>query len=190
MSSSKRLLYVIGLRNFDPKFTSTRHNIGADALQHFAAARSLSWHNKGFADVSDSSNDDLVLALPRTFMNLSGKPVAQLVQRQFAAQDLIVIHDELELELGKVKVKSGGSARGHNGLKSIIQSLAGFDGFTRIMVGIGRPASRKPEDVARYVLDRFNSTEREKLYLAYDLTSDLIEKLRTERAAKILAPKG
>jgi PTH1 family peptidyl-tRNA hydrolase len=99
----------------------------------------------------------VVLARPRTFMNLSGKAVAQLVRRLgVAPDDLIVIHDDMDLPPGKIRIRRGGSAGGHKGVASVIDSL-GTDGFARVRIGIGRPDG---DDIA-HVLGDFTAEEKE-----------------------------
>ena len=99
----------------------------------------------------------VVLAKPRTFMNLSGKAVAQLVRRfGVAPDDLLVIHDDMDLPPGKIRIRPGGSAGGHKGVASIIDSL-GTDGFTRIRIGIGRPDG----DEISHVLGNFTAEEKD-----------------------------
>jgi PTH1 family peptidyl-tRNA hydrolase len=129
---------VVGLGNPGPKYQLTRHNIGrilASAIQLPPSALEYQ---------------------PRTSMNICGRAiVARLAKEGIPAGRLIVVHDDLETAFGRVRVAAGGSAKGHNGLKSIIAGL-GSDAFSRVRVGIGRPNSRDPLEVAQFVLDNFN----------------------------------
>ena len=117
----------------------------------------------------------VVLAKPRTYMNVSGGPVAGLV-RYFAVpvDDLVVVHDDLDLGFGVVRLKRGGGEGGHNGLRSISTSLGTRD-YLRVRFGIGRPPGR--QDPADYVLKRFSGTERKELDVAVDLAADATEAL-------------
>ena len=120
----------------------------------------------------------MVLAKPRTYMNVSGGPVAGLV-RYFSVpvEDLIVVHDDLDLAFGVVRLKRGGGEGGHNGLRSISTSLGTRD-YLRVRFGIGRPPGR--QDPADYVLKRFSAGERKDLDVAVDLAADAAEALLAE----------
>ena len=185
----RRTLFIVGLRNFDQEFSGTRHNIGATVLHHLAKRMSARpWSSRGDADVA-VLQEQVQLILPRTFMNLSGKPVAKFFpKREHAVQDLLVVQDELELKLGQVKIKVGGSARGHNGVKSIIDSLGGLNGFSRVLVGIDRPVSRDGKAVAAHVLQRFNRSEQEQLDLAMENACNVIEGVIRQKIAPPLPP--
>jgi peptidyl-tRNA hydrolase, PTH1 family len=117
----------------------------------------------------------VVLAKPRTYMNVSGGPVAGLL-RYFSVpvEDLLVVHDDLDLGFGVVRLKRGGGEGGHNGLRSISTSLGTKD-YLRVRFGIGRPPGR--QDPADFVLKRFSPTERKELDLAVDLAADATEAL-------------
>jgi len=181
-AAPKRVLYIVGLRNYDALYSGTRHNVGASALIHLAKLYSAVWTSKGDSDVA-LLKDSVQLVLPRTFMNLSGRPVAKLFpKKEYANHDLIVAHDELELKLGQVKVKAGGSARGHNGVKSIIDCLGGLNSFPRVLIGIDRPASRDARAVSEHVLGKFTKSESEALELAFHNTCVAIEDLIQKRA--------
>jgi PTH1 family peptidyl-tRNA hydrolase len=120
----------------------------------------------------------VVLAKPRTYMNVSGGPVAGLV-RYFSVpvEDLIVVHDDLDLGFGVIRLKRGGGEGGHNGLRSISASLGTKD-YLRVRFGIGRPPGR--QDPADFVLKRFSGTERKELDLALDLAADAAEALLSD----------
>jgi PTH1 family peptidyl-tRNA hydrolase len=120
----------------------------------------------------------VVLAKPRTYMNVSGGPVAGLL-RYFSVpvEDLLVVHDDLDLGFGVVRLKRGGGEGGHNGLRSISTSLGTKD-YLRVRFGIGRPPGR--QDPADFVLKRFSPTERKELDLAVDLAADATEALLAE----------
>ena len=121
---------------------------------------------------------DLILAKPHTFMNVSGLPISHLYSR-FRPHHLLIVHDELDKKLGRSSLKHGGSANGHNGLKSIFQHL-GTAGFERLRVGIGRPEGsrgRRERDVRDYVLDKFSLDEERVLSdVAFPQSVDLILK--------------
>lgn len=150
---------IVGLGNPGRKYERTRHNVGFMAIDELAAATSIT-QEKHHALIGRSRFDgeNAVLVKPQTFMNGSGRAVAAVLQDQYAAlSDVIVVHDELDLPLGVVRVKVGGGHGGHNGLRSIIE-LLGPD-FIRVRIGIGRPVTEL--DAADYVLSPFRADERE-----------------------------
>lgn len=144
---------IIGLGNPEPRFGFNRHNIGFIVVDALAQKYGSSWRQTeqlAFSQITiDTKN--ILLVKPLTYMNSSGLITPWLNKKGIGAQNILVVHDELELPFGQVNVKAGGSARGHNGLKSLIQYL-GTD-FARIRCGIGRPEHK--EDVANYVLSDF-----------------------------------
>jgi PTH1 family peptidyl-tRNA hydrolase len=155
---------IVGLGNPGKNYLGTRHNIGSLAVRSLAIEFALSL-KKGFLSSSESAkakieDEEVLLAVPRVYMNLSGESVRQLVKKhRISLEDLLVVHDELDLDQGRVKLKSGGSAGGHNGLRSIIGSL-GDEGFSRLRIGIGRPQHNNA-DMAEYVLSSFGRKDKE-----------------------------
>ena len=140
-------LLVVGLGNPGPDYEGTRHNVGfvvADVLAGRLGAR-FSAHKRSGADVAEGrlAGRRLVLAKPRGYMNLSGGPVAGAARFfSVAPTDVVVIHDDLDLEFGVVRLKRGGGEGGHNGLRSITRST-GSKEYLRVRVGIGRPPGRQ-----------------------------------------------
>jgi PTH1 family peptidyl-tRNA hydrolase len=162
---------IVGLGNPGRKYTYTRHNIGFLVLSEFENALNLEFREHGFSDVAiylpkdlgsaKSSEEGIVFVRPGTFMNMSGKAVEEVFRDfDFRPQDLIVIHDDLDLPFGKVRIKRKGSSGGHRGVESICSYLGTSD-FARVKVGIGRPPT--DSDTADYVLDRFSSREKDML---------------------------
>ncbi|MEE3256062.1 MAG: aminoacyl-tRNA hydrolase, partial [Actinomycetota bacterium] len=157
---------VVGLGNPGDKFLGTRHNLGYEVVEEMAKRQSTSLDtsksNRSRIAVINHLGNRVVLACPTTFMNLSGEAVASLIRRN-GVEDVscvIVVHDELDLQPGRVKVKQGGSAAGHNGLKSIRQHV-GTDDFVRIRIGIGKPPD--PQNGRNWVLRRPSSEDRSRL---------------------------
>lgn len=152
---------VVGLRNPGPRYDGTRHNIGADAVIAYAPDLTFKKARLGIrADVATMRPGEsrTVLALNRTFMNECGQAVAPLVRYEHVDGDrLLIVHDDIDLPFAKLKVQFGGGAGGHNGIRSIADSL-GTKEFWRLKVGVGRPPDRV--DPAAYVLDRFTKVER------------------------------
>ena len=170
---------VVGLGNPGPDYAATRHNVGFRVVELLAARAGGGRFGKHRtnADVLEGrlAGRKVVLAKPRTYMNVSGAPVAGLLRYfSVAPQDLVVVHDELDLGFGVIRLKLGGGEGGHNGLRSISQSLGTKD-YLRVRFGIGRPPGR--QDPADYVLRRFSGAEGKELDLAVDLAADAAEAL-------------
>jgi peptidyl-tRNA hydrolase, PTH1 family len=148
---------IIGLGNPGTKYHYNRHNIGFLIVDALAEKYNGSWHKKEIAEVADIQIGDkkIILIKPQTFMNSSGKIIPSLAKQGIKADNILVVHDELEKPFGKVELKTGGSHRGHNGLRSIIE-FCGAD-FHRLRFGIGRPENK--DDVADYVLSNFSKDE-------------------------------
>jgi len=169
---------VVGLGNPGDKFLGSRHNLGYEVVEEMAERESISLDtskpNRARIAVINHLGNRVVLACPTTFMNLSGEAVASLIRRN-GVNDVgcvIVVHDELDLQPGRVKVKRGGSAAGHNGLKSIRQHV-GSDDFVRIRIGIGKPPD--PPNGRNWVLRRPSSEDRSRLDAAVQIGIDAIE---------------
>ena len=167
---------VVGLGNPGPEYADTRHNVGFHVVELLAARAGggrFSRH-KSNADVLEGrlAGRRVVLAKPRSYMNVAGGPVAGLVR--YYGGELVVVHDDLDLGFGVVRLKQGGGEGGHNGLRSISTSLGTKD-YLRVRFGIGRPPGR--QDPADFVLKRFSATERKELDFAVDLAADATEAL-------------
>jgi peptidyl-tRNA hydrolase, PTH1 family len=156
---------IIGLGNPGTGYAGNRHNIGFICLKAFAEEHGIIFNKKqGQAKVGLGRIHDVqvVLALPQTFMNSSGQAVESLVKKfKVALEDLVVIHDDLDLPLGKIRIKKSGGTGGHHGLESIIDYLGSSD-FVRVRLGIGRPtASENTEDaIIKFVLSNFADSEK------------------------------
>lgn len=144
---------LIGLGNPGTRYYTTRHNIGFRILDTLAEQYGGRWQSRDSMDVARITIDDhpLILIKPTTFMNNSGKVMPWLTAQGIQPEEIIVVHDELDFPFGKVAFKEGGSARGHNGVKSII--AAGGEKTIRLRFGIDRPADR--DQVPDYVLATF-----------------------------------
>jgi PTH1 family peptidyl-tRNA hydrolase len=174
------LWLVVGLGNPGPKYAGNRHNIGfhvVDLLAERMGARFKA--HKGRADVVEGrlAGQRVVLAKPSSYMNLSGGPVASL--RDFfkvPVERIVVVHDELDLPFATLRLKRGGGDNGHNGLRSLTQSL-GTKEYLRVRWGIGRPPGR--QDPADFVLKDFTAAERKELPFHVDRAADAVESLLT-----------
>lgn len=168
---------VVGLGNPGPEYAAHRHNVGFMVVQELArrAGQSLSQRKfKGRFTTAQVADAPTALLLPETWMNLSGRSVAGAVSfYDVDAGDLVVVHDELDLPFGRVKVKAGGGHGGHNGLRSIFQD-AGLREFLRVRVGIGRPPRG---DASDHVLSPFRKDEQPELPFLIDRGADAVESL-------------
>lgn len=174
---------VAGLGNPGREYEHHRHNVGflvADLLAGRTGAR-FGRHRRAVADVAEArlgvgvDAPSVVLVKPLTYMNLSGGPVAGLAAfYKVPAERIIAVHDELDLPYGVIRTKLGGGENGHNGLRSISQSLSTKD-YLRVRFGIGRPPGR--QDPAEYVLSDFSSTQRKELDFLVDRAADIVESL-------------
>jgi PTH1 family peptidyl-tRNA hydrolase len=170
-------LLVVGLANPGADYAGTRHNLGAEAVRLVADRHGGKFrHGRERAEVAEVQADGqrLVLAIPHTYMNLSGEAVAPLVKRHGITdpEQLVIVHDELDLPTGRVKVKRGGGLAGHNGLRSIKAHLH-TDEFLRIRIGVGKPQSK--EQGADHVLRRPGKAEKAELEIAVVEAADAIE---------------
>lgn len=153
---------IVGLGNPGKEYANTRHNIGFRCVNKLAKIHGISLSQRGSHaqfGVGEVEGNKVVLAKPRTYMNLSGRSVKLLMRRfQASPSDIFVVHDDLDLPLGKVRVYSGGGSGGHKGVESVITEVGSRD-FHRIRVGIGHPPENDHDAVA-YVLSDFLSEEK------------------------------
>ncbi len=179
---------IIGLGNPGRGYANTRHNTGFICLNHFARTQDIPFDKKqgqariGMGEVAGSK---IVVAKPQTYMNLSGESVSRLI-RKFGINlnNLLVIHDDLDLPLGKIRIRHGGSSAGHKGVASIITCLGSPD-FTRLRVGTGRPATESTDnaseaDIIDYVLSDFTAEEKQIITRVIPEVSEAILCLLTE----------
>ena len=187
---------VVGLGNPGPSYAGNRHNVGAMVLDELAARAGVKLSpGKGkrartLIGEGRLAGRRVVLARPTSYMNESGGPVRGLLDyHSVPATDLVVLHDELDIPFGTVRLKRGGGEGGHNGVRSISRSTGTKD-YLRVRVGIGRPPGR--QDPADFVLKDFSATERKELDLlvaeAADATEELLA-LGLEAAQNVVHPR-
>jgi PTH1 family peptidyl-tRNA hydrolase len=175
---------VVGLGNPGDRYANTRHNVGADALGLLVArcGERLTPDKKSSALVADLRLGDrrVLAAFPSTWMNESGRAVAVLARRCDLDDwsRLVVLHDELDLEPGRIKVKLGGGLAGHNGLRSITQHLHTQD-YARVRIGVGRPPGG-PERGADWVLSKVPKSQRVDLDIACERAADAVEQIAAD----------
>ena len=152
---------IVGLGNPGEGYINSRHNIGFRCINHFAKLHRISLNQRkcqARIGIGEVAGNEVVLAKPGTFMNLSGKAVSLLEQRfRISLSDLLVIYDDLDLPLGNLRIREAGGSGGHKGMESIIACL-GSQTFPRIRVGIGRPEENS-WDTTSYVLGDFSPQE-------------------------------
>jgi PTH1 family peptidyl-tRNA hydrolase len=176
------MLLVAGLRNPGKDYAGTRHNVGGEAVVRFLSDHDMSLKRARQGIRAETAEVNLggnrsVLMLPTTFMNESGQAVSPLV-RYYGVElsDVLVVHDDIDVPFGKVKVQLGGGHGGNNGVRSVAGSF-GEPGFWRLKIGVGRPPGRvEPAD---YVLGRFSSAERQEIDVSVYRAADVIERFIT-----------
>ena len=151
---------IIGLGNPDKKYEKTRHNVGFDVIDELAEQMGIevkTKRHKALCGIGTIGSGKVVLVKPQTYMNLSGESVRAVMDfyKLDAKSDIIVVSDDISLPVGKIRIRTKGSAGGHNGLKSII-SHVGTDGFTRIKVGVGANEG----NLVKHVLGKFSKQDR------------------------------
>lgn len=180
-SSTPADLLVVGLGNPGDQYVGTRHNVGAeviDLLVERAGGRLRKSKDLARVDEVRMSNRRVALAIPETFMNLSGEAVRPLARR-FGIEDLsqlVIVHDELDLAPGTVRVKFAGGLAGHNGLRSVKNHMKTAD-FVRVRLGVGRPSH---DNIADYVLKRPGKADRAELDSAVEVAADAVEMILTD----------
>ena len=172
-------LLVVGLGNPGPQYAKTRHNVGFMVADLLAARMGAVFkvHKKSGAEIVTGriAHKPVLLAKPRTYMNESGRQVGPLAKfYSVSPADLIVIHDELDIDFGQIRLKLGGGEGGHNGLRSVASALGTKD-FQRLRIGIGRPPGRK--DPAAFVLENFSAAERPEVPTLCEMAADACELL-------------
>jgi peptidyl-tRNA hydrolase, PTH1 family len=172
------LVLVVGLGNPGPHHVSNRHNVGAMVVDELARRVGCRFRShKAGTDVVEVrlAGRRAVLAHPRSFMNVSGTAVAATARFfKIPSTDVVVVHDDLDLDYGVIRLKRGGGEGGHNGLRSISASLGSRD-YLRVRFGIGRPPGRM--DPADFVLSDFSVVQRRELGLLVDRCADAVEQL-------------
>ena len=168
---------IVGLGNPGRKYAQTRHNTGFAVLDELARRAGAEFRKPLWARASTAKaqvgGQDVLLAKPETFMNLSGAAVAALARKRgLQPQDVVVVLDDAELAVGRLRIRARGSAGGHNGLKSIVQCL-GSDEFIRVRVGIGR--SGGAPGLTDHVLGSFTAAERAALAPVIPLAAEAVE---------------
>ena len=172
---------VVGLGNPGDEYTRTKHNVGAEVIDVLAqrhGAKLRKGKERARVDEVRIGDRRVALAVPLTFMNDSGESVRLLARRYgVTPEQVVVVHDELDLPVATLRVKSGGGLAGHNGLRSIASHLHS-DAFQRVRIGVGKPSSK--EDGADHVLSRFPKRERTEVDVTIQEAADAVEAIAAD----------
>ena len=169
-------LLIVGLGNPESEYADTRHNLGFACLHELARRLGVKLDRRRWQSLVDRSESQRIwMILPQTYMNLSGQAVSKsLRDLGLSAQEIWVVHDELDLPLCRMRIRRGGSGAGHNGVLSLISSL-GTPDFVRFRVGIGKPARKGSQSGRHYVLGRFTKAEAERIPSIVDGVANALE---------------
>jgi len=165
---------IVGLGNPGKEYEGTRHNIGFMVLDYFANSNNIKFDKKKFnGEYVETviAGEKVILFKPMEYINLSGQAISKIINfYKIDIDDVFIIHDDLDIELGKYKLKPKGNDGGHNGIKSIISNISSND-FKRLKIGIG---NNKLIDTKDYVLNKFNSEESEKILPNIKIATNII----------------
>ncbi|MER3445328.1 MAG: aminoacyl-tRNA hydrolase [Candidatus Dadabacteria bacterium] len=172
------MILVAGLGNPGKEYSSSRHNIGFMVVDEIARRLGISLKKRGFRSLfakAPLEEKKLLLLKPQTYMNLSGEAISDVVEFfKIPLKDVIVVHDEIDLPLGSMKIKTGGGSAGHKGIQSIISCL-GDSGFVRVRVGIGKPIQKS--GVIGHVLSGFEGGEKKIMEDMVDRAADAVSEI-------------
>lgn len=168
------MFLIVGLGNIGLQYEHTRHNVGFDVVDLISYKYNIAVNREKFKGVYGEgriSDEKVILLKPSTYMNLSGESVWQIVKfYKIPNENIIVIYDDISLDIGRLRIRSHGSAGGHNGIKNIIANL-GSEVFPRIKVGVGQP----DRDLVSHVLGKFSDEQREKVEKTFDAGVEAVE---------------
>ena len=186
-ASARKPLIVVGLANPGAKYRGTRHNVGATCIDELARRAGTRLENKvRDTELAETEIGEApaIIARPITFVNDSGKSVRNILRKFNAEPDrLLLIVDDMDLKIGRLRLRAGGSSGGHNGLKSVRQ-VTGTDDFPRLRIGVGRPPAGS--DPIQHVLGRFRPDERELIESAVSRAADAVEAIQREGLDKAM----
>lgn len=178
---------IVGLGNPTPKYEKTRHNVGFEVIDKLAEQYNITVDtakHKGLYGKGKIAGQSVILLKPMTYMNLSGESVIAVAKYfKVEPEDVIVIYDDINLDVGRLRIREKGSAGGHNGIKNIITHLS-TDAFPRIRVGVGMKPPRM--DLADYVLSHFSKEEQDSMEAGYDKACQALEWMVMDDIAKAM----
>ena len=183
---------IAGLGNPGKKYDGTKHNTGFMALNYFLQKNSLTLEREKFEGKYTKqkiAGNDVILLEPQTFMNDSGRSVAQFARFfKVNPQDILIIHDDMDMPLSKIRIRANGKSGGHNGIKSIIRDL-GTSNFNRLKIGIRHPDNVTEASVVSWVLSQFNTEQQKLMDTAYATASEVISDFIAGRSSQYLMNK-
>ena len=183
---------IAGLGNPGKKYDGTKHNTGFMALNYFLQKNSLTLEREKFEGKYTKqkiAGNDVILLEPQTFMNDSGRSVAQFARFfKVNPQDILIIHDDMDMSLSKIRIRANGKSGGHNGIKSIIRDLGTSD-FNRLKIGIRHPDNVTEASVVSWVLSQFNTEQQNLMDTAYATASEVISDFIAGRSSQYLMNK-
>lgn len=166
---------VVGLGNPEPEYSVTRHNMGFDVINKISQKCEIDVKKKGFQGLYGTGiieNQKVILLKPQTFMNLSGDSIIEVMKfYKIPIENLIVIYDDMDIEIGTIKIRPKGSSAGHNGIKSIVYHIK-TEEFKRVRIGIGRPEYK--EEMVDYVVNKVTPEQYTKLSKGIDEATEAV----------------
>ena len=180
---------IVGLGNPENEYANTRHNMGFDAINHLSRKLNINVNKEKFKGIYGDTilnGEKVILLKPQTYMNLSGESIIQFKQfYKIPPENIIVIYDDIDVDVGKIKIRKKGGPGSHNGMKSVVKELKSED-FPRIRVGIGKPMFK--EMMIGYVLEKLNGNEREILEESTKLAANAVYDIITSGIDKAMVP--
>lgn len=178
---------IVGLGNPENEYANTRHNMGFDAINHLSRKLNINVNKEKFKGIYGDTilnGEKVILLKPQTYMNLSGESIIQFKQfYKIPPENIIVIYDDIDVDVGKIKIRKKGGPGSHNGMKSVVKELKSED-FPRIRVGIGKPMFK--EMIIGYVLEKLNGNEREILEESTKLAANAVYDIITSGIDKAM----
>lgn len=178
---------IVGLGNPENEYANTRHNMGFDAINHLSRKLNINVNKEKFKGIYGDAilnGEKVILLKPQTYMNLSGESIIQFKQfYKIPPENIIVIYDDIDVDVGKIKIRKKGGPGSHNGMKSVVKELKSED-FPRIRVGIGKPMFK--EMMIGYVLEKLNGNEREILEESTKLAANAVYDIITSGIDKAM----
>ena len=185
-------LCIVGLGNPDKKYNNTRHNIGKDWLKELSKAYEINFitKTKFEAEIGESHNGTILWVIPNNYVNNSGRTLFKIIKSSnLKPENCLILHDDLDLDIGSLRLKDSGGHGGHNGLKDISNKIGSLK-FLRLRIGIGHPGSK--DEVTNWVLNKFTPNEKKQLIESYSKfveAFDLITSKKIQEAQKLLHTK-
>ncbi|MFR0584841.1 aminoacyl-tRNA hydrolase [Lactobacillus porci] len=180
---------IAGLGNPGAKYDHTKHNTGFMALDHYLKEKGLTLDRDKFEGLYSKqkiNGEDVILLEPQTYMNESGRSVAQIAKFfKIAPEDILIIHDDMDMPIAKIRIRAGGKSGGHNGIKSIIADL-GTEKFNRLKIGIRHP---QKQSVVSWVLTPFDADQQKAMDQAFATSAKIIDDFIAGKSAQYLMNK-